>query len=225
MNKTALLLLLSSFLLLALVIAVMPLRRHTARIQWIIAMVLIVGSVFGYLQWGAMAQWFDYLKQQAISQRAQVIMKSLNGPQALIEKLKTHLQHQPNSARGWFLLGRLYASQDQWSEANQAFIKAVQLEPNNEPIMVNYAQSQWQLNHQVFTPEIRALFESLLKKNPNQPDALSMLAIDAYQQHQYQKAIDDWSKLLPLLPKASTESRAIRKAIVNARTHLRKEPT
>jgi cytochrome c-type biogenesis protein CcmH/NrfG len=49
-----------------------------------------------------------------------------------------------------------------------------------------------------------------------------MLAMDAYQQHEYQKAIDYWSSLLILLPQNSSESKAIRKAISKAHNMLEK---
>ena len=143
-------------------------------------------------------------------------MKSLKTPQELIDKLKAHLQQKPDSARGWYLLGRLYAGQNQWKSAYKVFFKAHELEPDNEQITVNYAQSIWQTHHRIFTSDVRQLFQSILKKNPNQPDALSMLAMDAYQHHEYQRAIDYWSLLLALLPQDSSESKAIRKAIFKA---------
>ena len=110
----------------------------------------------------------------------------------------------------------MFSSQDQWPEALEAFNRAHLLEPDNEQITVNYAQSLWQTNHQVFNATIRGVFQSLLKKNPNQPDSLSMLAIDAFQKHAYQRAIDYWTHLLTLVPPDSVEAKAIRRAINKA---------
>lgn len=216
MSEMSLLVLCLMFLVVAVTIAIYPLSRQTYRAQLAIAFVLIAGSIGGYWQWGSRVKWVGYLHQQAIHQRAEAVMKSLKGPQELIDKLKHHLEKQPDSARGWFLLGRLYASQTQWTDAFNAFSKAHALEPDNLQTTVNYAQSLWQIKDQTFTPEVRQLFESILKNNPNQPDALSMLAIDAYQQHEYQQAIEYWSSLLRLLPKDSSEAMAIRKAIAKA---------
>ncbi len=42
----------------------------------------------------------------------------------LISELQTHLQIDPNSSRGWYLLGKLYLSQGRVAEANAAFAKA-----------------------------------------------------------------------------------------------------
>lgn len=220
MSQAVLFIIFVVFLSLASIIVIYPIHRQYDRVQILSFIVLIVGTVSGYWQWGAFTKWADYLKQQEISQHAQTVMKSLKSPQQLIDKLKQHLQKKPNSAQGWFLLGRLYASQNQWQLANQSFFKAHTLKPENEQYAVNYAQSIWQTHHQTFTDDVRALFRVILEKNPMQPDALSMLAMDAYQQHDYQKAIDYWSSLLELIPHDSSESKMIRKAIVKARKAL-----
>ncbi len=220
MNETWLFVLLFTLLVLAVIIAIYPLSRQYSRVQLAIVIVLLTGSALGYWQWGSWAKWGDYLHQQETNRRAQAVMKSLKSPQELIDKLKAHLQQKPDSARGWYLLGRLYASENQWKSASKVFFKAHELEPDNEQITVNYAQSIWQTHHQIFTPDVRQLFQSMLKKNPKQPDALSMLAMDAYQQHEYQRAIDYWSSLLVLLPQDSSESKAIRKAISKARNMI-----
>jgi len=46
----------------------------------------------------------------------------------LITELQTHLQADPNSSKGWYLLGKLYLSQNRIHEANAAFAKAQALE-------------------------------------------------------------------------------------------------
>lgn len=216
MSQVALFMVFFVFLILAGIIVIYPVNRHYNRVQFLIFIGLVAGAALGYWQWGSRLKWLDYLNQQEMHQRAQKVMKSLKSPQELIDKLKHHLQQKPESARGWYLLGRLYASQNQWTSAYQAFLKAHTLKPDNEQITVNYAQSIWQTHQQTFTQEVRQLFQAILNKNPNQPDALSMLAIDAYQQHNYKKAIDYWSSLLLLLPQDSSESKVIRKAINKA---------
>lgn len=196
-------------LLIAVFIVVYPYQGKLKRSQFVIAFVLTICASLGYWQWGSWQNVTEYTQQQ-------IALKSFKNPQDLIDKLKQHLNDDPSSARGWFLLGRLYSSQDQWPQALEAFNRAHLLEPDNEQITVNYAQSLWQTNHQVFNATIRGLFQSLLKKNPNQPDSLSMLAIDAFQDHAYQRAIDYWTHLLTLVPPNSVEAKAIRRAINKA---------
>jgi len=210
MNVTFLIIL----LLMAMVVVVYPYQGKFPRIQILIASLLIIGVCIGYWQWGSWESLTQYTRQQAL-------LKSIKNPQELIDKFKQHLEKNPDSARGWFLLGRLYASQSRWSEARGAFHQAHLLDPNNEQINVNDIQSLWQTNHQVFNPNIRKRLQSILKNNPNQPDTLSMLAIDAFQEHDYQKAIEYWTQLLSLVPPDSVDAKAIRQAIAKAQKQLK----
>ena len=60
------------------------------------------------------------------------------------------------------------------------------------------------------------MFFSVLKSNPKQPDALAMLAMDAFLSKAYSQAIAYWERLLVLVPKDSEDALAIRKAIAKA---------
>ena len=148
------------------------------------------------------------------------MLKTINSPQELIDKLRAKLDDSPKSAKGWFLLGRLYSSQKDNPNALKAFTKAYQFQPHEDEFAVNYAHSLWQQNNQQFTPQIKKIFNALLIKNPNQPDALSMLAMDAFVSHAYEDAINYWQRLLLLAPSKSEEAKAIRKAIAKAQEQL-----
>lgn len=217
--------LLGCFLILSIIavsVVLYPLRKSTRIVMTImIASILLVLPMLGYLYWGSGAEWSNYQKQLVKQEQIQALVKSVNGdPQAIIDKLKKRLTQQPNSARGWYLLGRLYASQENWQEAYSAYSKAHYLAPKSEKIAINYAQSMWQLNNRQFTETIRELFQSVLQKNENQPDALAMLAMDAFVGHSYQRAIDYWQRLLNIVPPQSEDASAIRKAIAKAQQSM-----
>lgn len=218
-NEWWLLISLFFFIIIALMIALYPLRKEKISMLMLSPMIFfLVASA--YWRWGAWPEWKNYIQQQAKQQQVQALLQSVKSPQELIDKLKSRLEKQPDSARGWYLLGRLYASQGLWSEAKDAYGKAYQLQPEHEQITVNYAQSLWQLNHQQFDDNIRTLFQSVLNINRDQPDALAMLAMDAYKGHAYQQAIDYWQRLLKIAPPQSEEAQAIRKAIAQAQHKL-----
>lgn len=202
--------------LFALSLALYPLRKFPVIVS-VLAPVLIIFVGVAYWHWGA---WSSTIKQQ----RVQAMLKSMPNPPALIAKLKATLEKQPDSARGWYLLGRLYVSQNQWQEANEAFAMAHRLQPDDEQMTVNYIQNLWQLNHQAFDDKSRTLLNDVLERNANQPDALAMLAMDAYIHHQYQRAIDYWQHLLKLAPPQSEEAVAIRKAIAKAQAQMSNKP-
>lgn len=203
---------------LALVIALYPFG-HALKTNLLWGPLLIVLVMLGYWHWGAYPAWNAHLQQQTRLKQLQSIMQSMQTPEALIAKLKTRVLQKP-SARGWYLLGRLYASQGDWQLAHDAFFRAHRLKPNDEKITINYAQGLWQLNQQSLNNEVRTLLESVLKQNKNQPDALAMIAMDAFQHQAYQQAIDYWQRILSVLPPQSADANAIRKAIAKAQQRL-----
>ncbi len=208
MNEWWLLICFLMLVMLALMVAFYPLR--TSRVGIMLsapALTILVG--LAYWHWGA---WPENVKQQ----RIQTMMKAMHDPAELINRLKATVQQQPRSARGWYLLGRLYVSQNQWPQANDAFATAHQLEPADVQYTVNYAQNLWQLHHQQFDDKTRALLRKVLEHNANQPDALAMLAMDAYTRHDYQQAIDYWQALLKVASPQSEEAVAIRRVIAKA---------
>ncbi len=201
-----------------------PLRLNF-KFSFLLMPFIMVLVFAGYFSWGSFAQWQNYIHQKNSEALAQNMLKSIKSPQELIDKLKAKLTDGPESAKGWYLLGRLYASQNDDQNATQAFAKAYHFKPQEEQFAVNYAHSLWQLNHHQFNSEIIQIFSTLLKNNPKQPDALAMLAMKAFMGHDYEEAIGYWQRLLQLAPEQSEEALAIRKAIAKAqeRMSLRRE--
>lgn len=220
MNEWWLLLCFIILTLLVLPVALYPLRK-TKRFAGILAAVLIIAVAGAYWQWGAWSAWQNYMQETERQRRVEAVLQTIKSPTELVDRLKARLQADPNSARGWYLLGRLYVSEGQWQIASEAFAKAHQLDPNDIATTVNYGQSLWQLNQQRFDQQIRSLFTNLLQKDPNQPDALAMLAMDSFMNHDYQQATNYWQHLLKLAPEQSEEAQMIRKAIAKAQQKLR----
>lgn len=182
----------------------------------ILSPMVMTAVVLAYWEWGSWFEWQQFVSQERNQQQIKQVLATIKSPDELIDKLKARLDDSPSSARGWYLLGRLYASQNRWPEANKAFSKAYQFQPKDEQTMVNFAESQLQLNGGKFNNSIRALCSNLLQANPQQPDALAMLAIDAYQSQNFQEAITYWQRLLALVPPKSRDALMIRKAISKA---------
>ena len=219
MNEKLLVGLLLSVMLLAGMIALYPLQKKRSFTASLFILVLSLFSL-GYWQWGGFKAWQENIHQQDSQKQLAILMKQAKGPDAIIKQLNLRLKENPNSAKGWYLLARVYSSQGDWTKALAAFTKAHQLEPENEAYSVYYAQGLWQVNHQEFSETIRSLFITILNKNPNQPDALAMLAMDAFMSHAYEDAIQYWQRLLTMAPGESEEALALRKAIAQAQQKL-----
>lgn len=220
MNEWWLILVFVGLFSVALGLVLLPLRANKYFSLLIMPILLMVFVTAAYWRWGAWSDWQAYLQQQSKQQQIQALLDSVSGPKELIEKLEKRLDDRPESARGWYLLGRLYSTQNDWQKAYEAFAKAHRLQPDDEQITVNYAQSLWQLNQQQFNASVRNLFKDVLQKNPKQPDSLAMLAMDAYMSHDYQMAIDYWQRLLKIAPQGSDDADAIRKAIAKAQENM-----
>src|SRR5580704_10978223 len=150
----------------------------------------VIGTLvfIGYFFWGGFLEWQNDVHQQKAQVLAKEMLKSIKSPQEIIDKLKTKLNDSPESAKGWYLLGRLYTSQNEDKNAVQAFAKAYHFKPQNEQFAVHYAHGLWQLNNHQFNSKIIKIFAAVLKNNPEQPDALAMLAMNAFMSHAYEDA-------------------------------------
>lgn len=209
-----------------ILIGVVAMRLALGPLHWSVSRIAAVSPVLialvslAYWKWGAWFELHEHAMKQQSQQKIQAMLKTVKSSEALIEQLKSKLSHDPESAQGWFLLGRLYASQNQWESASAAFLKAYQFKPDDEAIVLNYAQSLWQLNQNQFNDVIRSLFKQVLRKNESQPDALAMLAMDAYMNHDDEQAIELWQRILKIAPPGSEEAQAVRKAIAKAQSRL-----
>jgi cytochrome c-type biogenesis protein CcmH/NrfG len=158
-----------------------------------------------------------YVQEEQKKEKAKALLAKMSSPMQLAEKLKAQLEQKPNSPKGWYLLGRVYQSQQQWLEAKDAFKKSLSLDANSEAseaTWIHYVESLWQLENQQFTPEIRAILLQILAKNPKQADALTFLALDAESSRHYRKAIHYWQEILKLLPEGSKEALVVQQRIL-----------
>jgi len=206
--------------ILAILFIVYPLR-HRPVFASLLAPVLFVLVISGYYSWGGFGQWQQYVQENKKQERAKELLKTFKNPQELIDKLRARLDDSPQSAKGWYLLAKVYSSQGNQKEAVLAFAKAYHFKPEEEQYAVFYAHSLWVANNQQFNKQIRDIFYQLLGNNPNQPDALAMLAMDSFLAKRDEQAIEYWQRLLKLTSPQSEEAQSIRKAIAKAEERSR----
>lgn len=203
----------------AIGIVVFPFRHHK-KLVITLAPILLIALWGAYYHWGSGKAWTSYLTRQQKQERVKKMLASMEGVQGVVAKLQAHLYSKPEDAKAWYLLGRLFLRQDKPLEAKNAFQRAYELQPNNIQYEVNYAQSLWLANRQKFNLIIRNIYLKVLQQDSEQPDALAMLAMDEFQQKNYQKAIQYWQMLLQQMPTQSEDAIAIRKAIEKAHKKL-----
>lgn len=190
------------------------------RLTILLIIVFPLLALFLYLKWGGSEQ----LKQYYASQKERIIAEQLRAqmgtPQQVIQQLQLHLAKYPHSAKGWYLLGRLYASQAQYIAATKAFAKANNLQPHQPDILIQYAEALALENNAQFNQQADALLHEVLTIAPGDDEARNLVAISAYQHHDYQNAIKNWQIILPHFPVNSLEYKSINDAIVKAKQAL-----
>lgn len=214
------------FIVIALVISLAvfwPLKnRPLLFIACILSCSLVALSLYWYL--GGMQQVDAYYVEQQKARQVKKMLKHFKNTQEIIVAMKNAIAKNPNKAKGWFLLGRLYRAQKNPTEAVSAFRKAYELEPNRLAYTFEYLQCLYAINNQQHTPEITHLIHQLKTKWPDKigssPELLDFLGYDAYIHGNYQSAIRYWEKLLPYLSETPKAHEAILLAIGKAEKKL-----
>lgn len=194
-------------------------RKTSLLTAAIIVAIVPVTAIILYSNFGAIHKVFEYEATQQHAAKVEAEIKKLGSLDNIIATLRQRVEANPDG-KGWALLGRLYLKAQNFNEAVQAFRRADQLTPNQPEILVGYAQSLYFVGKQQATPDILTLLNRVLQLQPNQPDAINLLAIIAYQQHDYAKAIHYWEQLLPLLAPGSEDQNQLLQMIAAAQQQL-----
>lgn len=159
-------------------------------------------------------QQFWRWKHQEVQVQQQ--MAQIKNPQQIIERMREHLRQSPNSTEGWYLLGKLYLDQRQYSFAEHALTRAQQLAPQSGEILVELAKANFFNHGQHLTPTLEKSLTNVLESLPEPVDALNLLAVNAYRRKDYPQAVVFWQRALALVPPDSPDSRALLNMISQA---------
>lgn len=182
---------------------------------WGLVGIISICSLGLYSYVGAFKAVSHHTKQQEWNK----IFKKFETPDALFQAFKNRVLQEPSRAEGWYLLGKLAISFQKYQEAEHAFEKANQLNPNNAPILTQYALAIFFNQGKTFLGKPEALLSQALQIQPNYPEALNLLALAFYSQKHYGKALNLWEQLLPQLELNSEAEKAVQALMTEAKTH------
>jgi cytochrome c-type biogenesis protein CcmH len=128
---------------------------------------------------------------------------------ANVAKLAERLKQNPNDPQGWTMLARSYMMQEKFSDAAAAYEKLTALSANDADVWADYAEALALANGQNLAGKPTEAINRALQINPKHQKALDLSGSAAYQAGDYNKAIDQWQKLLKLLPPGSEELKTI----------------
>ncbi len=136
--------------------------------------------------------------------------------EALIQAAEAKLRENPQDGPGWVLMARTYAALGRWEEASRAYLAATQLLPDQASVWSGYAEALAILRGQNLEGEPSALLERAIRLDPDDPKALELLGIRAFQQQDYARAVTLWTRLAGQLPPESDYAQQIRAGIEEA---------
>lgn len=160
-----------------------------------------------YLQWGA-------------SDKLEVARQFADQPKTLEEmtaRLEQAVKVQPDSAEGWYFLGRTYMAQERPADAARAFEKAANLAGRPAEILGQWAQALYFAGNKQWTEQLQALTDEALKADPRDVTSLGLLGIAAFEEQRYADAVGYWERLVALLPPEDPSRAAIEGGIARAR--------
>jgi cytochrome c-type biogenesis protein CcmH len=144
-----------------------------------------------------------------------------NPMDAMIAKLEERLQQNPADLEGWVLLGRSYKTLQQYSQAQAALLRAIQLAPDDPLVLAELAEAKlFASGNPTIGPDARAMLERALSIDPGQQKALWLLGIAASQDGDDATAIAHWQKLVGLAGPDSPVAASVQQMIDQAQTRL-----
>ncbi|CAM5236326.1 cytochrome c-type biogenesis protein [Stutzerimonas degradans] len=163
-----------------------------------------------YLHWGA-------------SDKVELARQFGEQPRSLEEmtvRLERAVEAQPDSAEGWYFLGRTYMNQERPADAAKAFARVIELAGRQPELLGQWAQAQYFAGNRQWTKELQALTDEALRADPQEVTSLGLLGIAAYEESRFQDAIGFWERLVATLPEEDPSREAIKGGIARAREQL-----
>lgn len=115
----------------------------------------------------------------------------------LLAKLAAKLEKDPGNVKGWKMLGRSYMSMNRYSEAADVYAKLYGLVGDETSVLLAYADALAMSRDGKINGMPFQLVMTALKIDPNNTTGLWLSGLGYSEQGEYQKAINQWQKLLP----------------------------
>ncbi len=118
----------------------------------------------------------------------------------LVGQVEKQLEKTPDDLRGWTVLGPAYMRLRRFSDAADAFRRAVELSPKDADLQTALGEAITMSEAGVVSAEAHAAFDAALGVNPNQAKARFYMGIATYQDGRKKEAITRWKELLADAP-------------------------
>jgi cytochrome c-type biogenesis protein CcmH len=144
-------------------------------------------------------------------------MRSQQQMEANVNKLAQRLQQNPNDTEGWRMLGRSYMILARYTDAADAYGRAIALNDKDAGVWADYAEALALANNRQLAGKPAEALARALQLEPQNQKALDLAGSAAYQAGDYKKAMEYWQTLLKLLPPGSEELQTVTEQIAKAK--------
>lgn len=197
----------------------LPEKNITHRVFAILLVCLLSLAAFLFYQkLGASQLLAKQYSAQKTKEQIDANIQKMGGAQNVVYTLKQQLSLHPEDAQGWYLLGRIYFSENQFTQARIAFEHAAQLAPQRKEIFIELVEASYLSGDS----KTESRLHQALQQMPNEPTLLNISALILYQQKKYQQALTIWQNLLLQLPAHSDEEKALQAMISETEKKLAK---
>jgi cytochrome c-type biogenesis protein CcmH len=155
-----------------------------------VALIVVVGSAVLYAATGAPQT--QSAVRGAAAAPATAVAQSLPDVDTMIQRLRARLDSSPNDAEGWRMLGWSYFETNHFTEAVDAYRRAVSLAPQEASYKSALAEAVTQANGGSVTAEARRDFQAALSRDAHDERARYYVALAKSQNGDIRGAIDDW---------------------------------
>ncbi|MBQ4857997.1 c-type cytochrome biogenesis protein CcmI [Pseudoalteromonas sp. MMG007] len=193
------------------------------------AFVIALTSVF-YTFTGSeqqIAAWHDAMDnladygERAVMQKGEPL--SQNELQAFALALRTKLSETGDDEVAWMLLGRVAMSLNEFDMAQQSFDKALQMNPDNMQVLISFSQVLLLEGSEANMSRAAGMLSKVLKVEPTNLDAISLLALIAYERKDWPQAKAAFEVLLASMQKNDTRYEMISERIADINQQMQAE--
>ena len=168
----------------------------------------------------AMDNLADY-GERAVMQKGEPL--SQNELQAFALALRTKLSRSGDDEVAWMLLGRVAMSLNEFDMAQQSFDKALRMNPDNMQVLISYSQVLLLEGSEANMTRAAGMLSKVLKVEPTNLDAISLLALIAYERKDWPQAKAAFEVLLASMEKNDSRYSMISERIADIEKQMRAE--
>jgi cytochrome c-type biogenesis protein CcmH len=155
---------------------------------------------------------------QAVAARAAPMPATLQAPdiQAMVDRLATRLQREPENGPGWQMLAKSYAALGRFADAAAAYRKAAALLPTDASLLADYADVLVMTQAGSFEGEPARLIRRALEIDPQHPKVLALAGTENFRRNDIHGALRYWNTALEAVPADSELAVSVRNGIAAA---------